>query len=261
MVKEEFGKKDMLQESILVVIPTYNEAENISILLEKISSLKLPRLSVLIVDDNSPDNTGDIARDITIQNNWPVKVISRSTKMGLGTAYKEGFKFATESGNSVIVQMDADLSHNPLYLPAMIEMLRFYDVVIGSRYTNDGGESRGWGLHRRLLSAIANIGIRRISNINLKDITSGFKIFRANSLSQLDLSLVRSTGFGFQVEVAFLCDKNNLKICEFPIIFENRIHGKSKMSVQIIVEIVFRILCIRGSSLLTGRKKSHFSSH
>ena len=107
---------------------------------------------------------------------------------------------------------------------------------------------------------MSNIGIRWILNTNVRDITSGFKIFRANRLSQLDMNLVRSTGFGFQVEIAFLCNKNDFKICEFPIIFEDRIHGKSKMSVQIIVEIFFRILCIRVLSLFTGRKKSNFSS-
>ena len=261
MVKEESLKNDILQESILVVIPTYNESENMPILLEKIFSLNLPRLSILIVDDSSPDNTGDIVRHIASQYNWPINVISRSAKLGLGTAYKEGFEFAIKSGHSLIVQMDADLSHNPLYLPEMIEMIRFYDVVIGSRYTKYGGEARGWGLHRRVLSTVANVGIRWISNLDVKDITSGFKIFKTNRLNQLDLDLVRSTGFGFQVEVAFLCNKNNLKVCEFPIIFEDRIYGKSKMSLQIIVEIIFRILSIRVFALFFGRKKSNFSSH
>ena len=260
MVKEESLKNDILQESILVVIPTYNESENMPILLEKIFSLNLPRLSILIVDDSSPDNTGDIVRHIASQYNWPINVISRSAKLGLGTAYKEGFEFAIKSGHSLIVQMDADLSHNPMYLPEMLEMIRCNDVVIGSRYTKRGGEVRGWGLHRRVLSVVSNIGIRWILNTNVRDITSGFKIFRANRLSQLDMNLVRSTGFGFQVEIAFLCNKNDFKICELPIIFEDRIHGKSKMSVQIIIEIFFRILCIRVLSLFTGRKKSNFSS-
>jgi dolichol-phosphate mannosyltransferase len=232
-----------------VVVPTYNESENLPELTERIFSLNLPRLSVLIVDDNSPDRTAETARRLSLQYKGAIQVLQRRMKSGLGTAYIEGFQSASAKGYEIIVQMDADLSHRPEYLPQMIDFLQEYDVVVGSRYIDKNGMDSEWGIHRKILSFCGNLGIRWVSGIQAKDVTSGFKVFRTRILKEIDWTKIRSSGFGFQAEVAFQCEKNGVKILEYPIVFDERTRGKSKMSFAIICETVYIILSLRANSL------------
>lgn len=237
------------RKSVCVVVPTYNESENLPELTERIFSLNLPRLSVLIVDDNSPDRTAETARRLSLQYKGAIQVLQRSMKSGLGTAYIEGFQSALAKGYEIIVQMDADLSHKPEYLPQMIDFLQEYDVVVGSRYIDKSGMGSEWGIHRKILSFCGNLGIRWVSGIQANDVTSGFKAFRTGTLKEIDWTKIRSSGFGFQAEVAFQCEKNGVKILEYPIVFDERTRGKSKMSFAIICETVYIILSLRANSL------------
>ena len=237
------------RKSVCVVVPTYNESENLPELTERIFSLNLPRLSVLIVDDNSPDHTAETARRLSLQYKGAIQVLQRGMKSGLGTAYIEGFQSASAKGYEIIVQMDADLSHRPEYLPQMIDFLQEYDVVVGSRYIDKNGMDSEWGIHRKILSFCGNLGIRWVSGIQAKDVTSGFKVFRTRILKEIDWTKIRSSGFGFQAEVAFQCEKNGVKILEYPIVFDERTRGKSKMSFAIICETVYIILSLRANSL------------
>ncbi|MDP7626976.1 MAG: polyprenol monophosphomannose synthase [SAR202 cluster bacterium] len=237
------------RKSVCVVVPTYNESENLPELTERIFSLNLPRLSVLIVDDNSPDRTAETARRLSLQYKGAIQVLQRRMKSGLGTAYIEGFQSASAKGYEIIVQMDADLSHRPEYLPQMIDFLQEYDVVVGSRYIDKNGMDSEWGIHRKILSFCGNLGIRWVSGIQAKDVTSGFKVFRTRILKEIDWTKIRSSGFGFQAEVAFQCEKNGVKILEYPIVFDERTRGKSKMSFAIICETVYIILSLRANSL------------
>ena len=237
------------RKSVCVVVPTYNESENLPELTERIFSLNLPRLSVLIVDDNSPDHTAETARRLSLQYKGAIQVLQRRMKSGLGTAYIEGFQSASAKGYEIIVQMDADLSHRPEYLPQMIDFLQEYDVVVGSRYIDKNGMDSEWGIHRKILSFCGNLGIRWVSGIQAKDVTSGFKVFRTRILKEIDWTKIRSSGFGFQAEVAFQCEKNGVKILEYPIVFDERTRGKSKMSFAIICETVYIILSLRANSL------------
>jgi len=237
------------RKSVCVVVPTYNESENLPELTERIFSLNLPRLSVLIVDDNSPDHTAETARRLSLQYKGAIQVLQRRMKSGLGTAYIEGFQSASAKGYEIIVQMDADLSHRPEYLPQMIDFLQEYDVVVGSRYIDKSGMDSEWGIHRKILSFCGNLGIRWVSGIQAKDVTSGFKVFRTRILKEIDWTKIRSSGFGFQAEVAFQCEKNGVKILEYPIVFDERTRGKSKMSFAIICETVYIILSLRANSL------------
>ena len=239
-------------KSVCVVVPTYNESENLPELVERIFSLNLPRLSVLIVDDNSPDGTSETARRLSTKyiDKGAIQVLQRKTKSGLGTAYTHGFQCALDKGYEIIVQMDADLSHRPEYLPQMIKLLEEYDVVVGSRYLDKNGMDSEWGIHRKILSFCGNLGIKWVAGIQANDVTSGFKAFRAGTLKEIDWTKVRSSGFGFQAEVAFQCEKNGAKLLEYPIVFDERTRGKSKMSFAIICETVYRILLLRANSLL-----------
>lgn len=243
------------RKSVCVVVPTYNESENLSELTERIFSLNLPRLSVLIVDDNSPDRTAETAWRLSLQYEGAIQVLHRKTRNGLGTAYIEGFQSALAKGYEIIVQMDADLSHRPEYLPKMIDLLREYDVVVGSRYIDKSSTDSEWGIHRKILSFCGNLGIRWISGIQANDVTSGFKAFCAGTLKEIDWTKVRSSGFGFQAEIAFHCEKNGLKVLEYPIVFEERTRGKSKMSLAIICETVYIILSLRANFLFRQRSK------
>ena len=237
------------RKSVCVVVPTYNESENLPELTERIFSLNLPRLSVLIVDDNSPDHTAETARRLSLQYKGAIQVLQRRMKSGLGTAYIEGFQSASAKGYEIIVQMDADLSHRPEYLPQMIDFLQEYDVVVGSRYIDKSDMDSEWGIYRKILSFCGNLGIRWVSGIQAKDVTSGFKVFRTRILKEIDWTKIRSSGFGFQAEVAFQCEKNGVKILEYPIVFDERTRGKSKMSFAIICETVYIILSLRANSL------------
>lgn len=223
-----------------VVVPTYNEAENLRGLTEQLWALSLP-VEILVVDDASPDGTGQIADEIAQQNPSRFSVIHRTGLLGLGTAYVTGFRQALANGADVIVQMDADFSHSPNYLPEMVAQLANYDVVIGSRYTPGGGTDKEWGLGRKVLSSWANFYARAILGLRTYDATAGFRIWRAATLRGLGLERVISNGYVFQVEMAYLAERLGYRIIELPIYFEDRRIGHSKMSTKIKLEAAFRV--------------------
>lgn len=228
-----------------MVIPTYNEAENLSILVHKLFDLSIDGLGLIIVDDSSPDGTGELAESLSFKYGNAISVISRPKKDGLGTAYKEGFELALSLGCEVVIQMDADLSHRPEYIPEMLSMLGKYDVVVGSRYIDGGGTDEEWGLGRKILSGVGNFGIKLVSGIKVKDATSGFKAFRISALRIIPWENIRCKGFGFQSEVAFHSQRLKYSVYEMPIVFDERLVGKSKMSTGIAVEAMFRMLFLR----------------
>lgn len=226
----------------MVVIPTYNEAENVPKLIGELFALAIPNLSILIVDDNSPDGTGEIAREIALRHPGIVHVIQRPAKLGLGTAYITGFRYALDRGARYIIQMDADFSHSPSYIPTMLEKIREYDVVIGSRYIPGGRVDERWGLNRIFLSWWANaVYIPLILKLQVKDATSGFRCFRREVLEAIDLYKVRSNGYVFQVEIIYLCEKLGFRVLEIPIYFEDRRIGKSKLNFSVKLEAAFRV--------------------
>jgi len=227
---------------VTVVIPTYNEAENIPKLIGELFALDIPNLSIIIVDDNSPDGTGEVAEDLAQRYPGYIYVIHRPGKMGLGTAYVAGFRYALKRGARYIVQMDADFSHSPSYIPTMLEKIKDYDVVVGSRYVPGGKLDERWGWGRYLLSWWANsVYVRFILNLKVRDATSGFKCFRRKVLETIDLSRIRSNGYVFQVEMAYLCEKLGFRVLEIPIYFEDRRIGRSKMNLPVKLEAALRV--------------------
>ena len=228
-----------------MVIPTYNEAENLSTLVHRLFDLSIDGLGLIIVDDSSPDGTGKLAESLSVRYGNSIRVISRPLKDGLGTAYKEGFDLALSLGCDAVIQMDADLSHRPEYIPKMLSMLGKYDVVVGSRYIDGGGTDEEWGLGRKILSGVGNFGIKLVSGIKVKDATSGFKAFRISALRIIPWENIRCKGFGFQSEVAFHSQRLKYSVYEMPIVFDERLVGKSKMSTGIAVEAMFRMLFLR----------------
>jgi len=232
---------------ITVVIPTYNERDNI----EKLSAMILSqdaRISILFVDDNSPDGTGDIADRLASESSR-VKVLHRAGKLGLGSAYREGFKIAIEEGSDYIIEMDADFSHDPAMLPLFIDKMTQYDVVIGSRYLN-GVSVVNWPIRRLILSYCASVYTRTITGLHLSDCTGGFKCFRRKVLESIDLASIRSDGYSFQIEMNYRCHEKGFKIGEIPIIFVDRHAGSSKMSKQIVREAVFMVWKLKFGSIL-----------
>lgn len=253
-----------------MVLPTYNEAENLNLMAEALLRLETgdrvqvagrgrqparPTLSaiacdrcpisVLIVDDNSPDGTGEIAERLAFAHPEHVYVLHRPEKLGLGSAYLDGFTFALDHGAEVVVEMDADFSHSPTYLPAMIGLLDEYDVVVGSRWCPGGRIDEKWELWRYLLSKYANAYARLVTGLKVRDTTAGFKVFRADALRRVPYRRVRSNGYAFQIEMATACQREGLRIAEFPIYFEDRTRGRSKMSAGIILDAVWRVWQIR----------------
>ncbi len=235
----------MPTERVAVVVPTYNEAANMTELVSRLFSLKIAGLQLYVVDDNSPDGTADVARRLSDTYGGRIEVITRQAKLGLGTAYVAGFTKALDDGCDYVVQMDADLSHVPDHLPSMLRKLEGADVVVGSRYTENGGSDPSWGVKRRLLSAFGNHVIRFVTGLKVKDVTSGFKAYTAAALRSLDMSAFRCEGFGFQSEVAYQCQSRGHVVLEHPIIFIDRTMGKSKMSVHIIVEAIWKLTLLR----------------
>ncbi|MCA9744408.1 MAG: polyprenol monophosphomannose synthase [Deferribacteres bacterium] len=223
----------------LIVIPTYNEASNISKLLERIFKLNVPNLDVLFVDDNSPDNTAGLIEDIQ-KDNPHVFLIKRSGKMGLGTAYVAGFGYALEHKYDFIFEMDADLSHNPEDIPLFLEQIDDYDLVIGSRYLT-GMNVANWPLSRLFLSLFANWYTRIITGMPFKDCTSGFKCFRRHVLESIGIDQIHSDGYSFQIELHYLAWKKGFRIKEMPIIFIDRESGSSKMSRKIMKEAALMV--------------------
>lgn len=211
----------------VVVVPTYNERQNIDALLEAL--LALPGgLHVLVVDDGSPDGTGTRV-DEWVAREPRVGVIHRPRKMGLGTAYIAGFSRGLADGFEALIEMDADFSHRPAYVPELIAKAGEFDLVIGSRYIPGGGTS-GWGLHRRLLSQGANVFARGMLGLKVRDCTAGFRCYTAAALRRIDFTSVLAEGYSFQVEMLVRILKSGGRVAEIPIIFEERRHGRSKIS-------------------------------
>ncbi|HLZ80308.1 MAG TPA: polyprenol monophosphomannose synthase [Ktedonobacteraceae bacterium] len=226
----------------LIILPTYNEVDNLRPLLEKIFA-QVPESDILIVDDNSADGTGELADDI--QREKPqVHVIHRADKLGLGTAYIAGFKYALTHGYDAVFEMDADFSHNPRYLPAFLQALEHADLVIGSRYVR-GGYTPDWSLLRSLISASGNAFARVLLSIPVRDCTAGFRCYRTPVLRKIDLDTIQSQGYAFQVELTYRVFKQGFRITEIPIVFMDRRVGKSKMSHKIVLEALIYVLQTR----------------
>jgi dolichol-phosphate mannosyltransferase len=240
---------------ITVVIPTYNEAANLPAISEAILELGWPHLQLLIVDDNSPDGTGAIADQLAAAYNGGSPggerprflVLHREGKGGLGTAYVAGMTRAIADGADYVVQMDADFSHSPAYVPQMLGVILATDadVVVGSRYVPGGSLDERWELGRRLLSAWANLYSRAILGLRIRDMTAGFKMWRRSALQAIDLAGIRSNGYSFQVEMAYLAEHLGFRIIEIPIHFEDRRIGRSKLDVPVKLESAWRTWQIR----------------
>ena len=226
----------------LVIIPTYNERENIESIIREVLKQNLP-IDVLVVDDNSPDGTGDIVRRLQKRHDR-IHLIERSGKLGLGTAYIEGFKWAIKSGYDFVFEMDADFSHNPNDLPRLYHALNDFDLVIGSRYIR-GIRVENWPLSRKLLSYSANLFARFVTGVPVRDLTAGFKGIRSSVLKKLDLEKIKADGYGFQIEIHYYTYWNGFRVKEIPIVFVDRRAGKSKMSKQIIKE-AFQVVILLG---------------
>jgi dolichol-phosphate mannosyltransferase len=222
------------EQRALVVIPTYNEAGNIETVITRIFTLNISTLEILIVDDNSPDGTGDLVARLAA-NEPRLHLLRRPGKSGLGTAYVTGFRFAVENGFDVIFEMDADLSHNPEDLPRLLEKINGHDLVIGSRYVA-GVNVINWPLSRLLLSLFANWYTRIITRMPIKDCTSGFKCIHRRVLEYVHLDDIVSNGYAFQIELHYKIWRNGFRICEVPIVFTERQEGKSKMSRKVQME-------------------------
>ncbi len=229
----------------IVVIPTYNEAENIVQLVPQILQ-RDPALHILIVDDNSPDGTGDIADRLVneAKNAGRVHALHRPGKQGLGRAYLAGFAWALAREYDAMIEMDADLSHDPLYLPSLIAAAETADVVIGSRYLN-GISVINWPLRRILLSWGANQYVQRVARLKVNDCTSGYRLYRRQALEALDLPSVHSNGYSFQVEMTFRAQMAECRITEVPIIFVERRAGQSKMSKRVVWESIWMPIHLR----------------
>ncbi len=228
-----------------VVIPTYNEADNVVPMVQALWGLEMPELDVLIVDDASPDSTGAIADRLAATNPQRMHVLHRTGPRGLGVAYIDGFRWALAHGAEAIVQMDCDFSHSPTDVPRLLAHLPEYDVVVGSRYVEGGRTDEDWELGRVLLSWWANFYARAILGSRVRDITAGFKAWRRESLAGIDLSSIRSQGYVFQVEMAYVSQRLGYRVLEVPIYFEDRRIGQSKMSVPVKIEAALRVWQVR----------------
>ncbi|MEO0076150.1 MAG: polyprenol monophosphomannose synthase [candidate division WOR-3 bacterium] len=226
----------------LVIIPTYNESENIAKIIDAILN-QSQELSVLVIDDNSPDKTAEIVEQLMAKNNR-IDLIKRERKLGLGTAYITGFKYAIQHNYDYCFEMDADFSHNPNDLPRFIELIDDYDLIIGSRYC-DGISVVNWPMKRLLLSYFACLYARIVTGCPIKDLTAGFKCYKVSALKQINLDKIKSDGYAFQIEIDFMFWRKKLRIKEIPIIFVERRLGTSKMSKHIIWEAFFLVLRLR----------------
>jgi dolichol-phosphate mannosyltransferase len=230
----------------LVIIPTYNEKSNIARLLRLIYGA-VPGIHVLVVDDASPDGTGELIEQLQAADyQGQLFLLKRSGKLGLGTAYIAGFKWALEQGYELVFEMDADFSHNPKYLPQFIEAVANCDVVLGSRYVAGGGVTN-WRFLRKLISIGGSIYSRIILSLPFHDLTGGFKCFHRRVLAAIDLDNIKSNGYSFQIEMTYRAYLLGFSIKEVPIIFEERLGGQSKMSSSIFREAVLMVLKLRAA--------------
>ena len=223
---------------VVIVFPTYNERENLPLLAGLLADLQLPNLHLLVVDDNSPDGTGDVADKLVADSPDRVGVLHRADKDGLGRAYVAGMTRALAEGADVVIQMDADLSHPASAIPTMVDTLLTTDaaVVLGSRYVPGGSTAVEWPWHRKALSLWANFYVNTLLRLGVKDATAGFKAWRAETLRAIDPQSVHSNGYSFQVEMNFRTVRRGMKILEVPIRFEERVKGASKMSLGVQIE-------------------------
>ena len=247
----------------LIVIPTYNEIQNLKGLLEAVFQVVdskahlygVQEAHVLIVDDNSPDGTGKLADELAKETAYldkkkgepRIHVLHRSQKNGLGKAYVAGFAWGLDRGYDALCEMDADFSHNPTYLPEFWRLLKDHDVVMGSRYVPGGGV-RNWGLVRQVISRGGSVYARAFLGMPVQDMTGGFNAWRRAVLESVDLSALRSEGYAFQIELKWRAWKKGYKLVEFPILFEDRTRGKSKMSKKIVLEAMMRVAGMRMNS-------------
>ncbi len=230
----------------LIIVPTYNESENIRQLVAAIHHYQ-PEVHILFVDDNSPDGTADLVREIQ-QNNSRVHLLSRPGKMGLGSAYIAGFKYGLSKGYDFLFEMDADFSHDPKEIPAFLKNIENYDLVLGSRYIK-GVNVVNWPLRRLLLSYFANMYSRIATGLPVQDATGGFKCFRREVLENIDFREIKSNGYAFQIELSFRAWKKGFRIKEIPIIFIDRVAGVSKLSKSIMWEAIFLVWKLRFASM------------
>lgn len=239
-----------MAERALIITPTYNERANVGTLIER-ALAKDPRLEILIVDDNSPDGTGDIVATIAASNSR-VHLLRRSGKLGLGTAYRDGFRWALDRDYELIFEMDADFSHDPDHLPQFLKAAETADFVLGSRYLNGKVTIVNWPISRLMLSYGANIYARIVTGMRLWDATGGFKCFHRRVLAAINLDDVRSNGYAFQIEMSFRAMHKGFRPVEIPIVFSDRTEGESKMSGHIVWEAIFMVWRLRWWAL-TGR--------
>ena len=231
----------------LIIIPTYNERENIMAIMDRVLEVD-PTASLLVVDDNSPDGTGTIVEQRSKEDDR-IHVLRRAGKMGLGTAYVAGFKYAVENGYDAVFEMDADFSHDPAEIPNFIDGLKTADVVIGSRYFQKGTQIVNWPLKRLVLSYSANIYTRVITGMPVADATGGYNCFKIGVLKAIDLDDIHSNGYAFQIEMKLRAWKKGYKLKEIPIIFVDRRTGVSKMSKRIVYEAAFMVWRLKWKAL------------
>ena len=229
-------------DKILIIIPTYNEKNNIENIINKIISID-SNYHILVIDDNSPDETYVAVRDFS-KINHNVKLLLRLNRGGIGTAYCEGFDYAIKNEYSKIIQIDADMSHNPMDIPRLIKLSDNYDLVIGSRYIN-GISIINWPLSRLILSYCANIYAKLLTGMKIMDCTGGFKCFNAKVLKSIDFKTIKSQGYSFQIEMNYLTHLKKFTIHETPIVFKDRTIGKSKMSKRVIFEAIYLVPMLR----------------
>jgi dolichol-phosphate mannosyltransferase len=237
-----------MAEKALVIIPTYNELNNLQLIVPLILGQD-PRLEILVVDDNSPDGTGKAADEIAARDRR-VHVLHRSGKLGLGTAYLAGFRWALERDYAYVFEMDADFSHDPAHLPEFLAAVEDADLVLGSRYLGGRVTVVNWPMPRLLLSYFANIYARLVTGVHLGDATGGFKCFRRRVLEAIDLAAVHSNGYAFQIEMSTRAARRGFRIKEIPIVFVDRTDGVSKMSKAIVREAVWMVWRLRFLALL-----------
>ena len=235
---------------VLVIIPTYNEHDNVSRIIPLVLEQD-PRIDVLIVDDGSPDRTGDVVAALAAENPR-INLLERASKMGLGTAYLAGFRWAIERHYDVAFEMDADFSHDPRHIPQFLTAIEDADIVLGSRYQDGRVTVVNWPIGRLVMSYLANIYARAVTRLPVFDATGGFKAFRRKVLEAIDLNAVHSNGYAFQIEMSYRAWKRGFRIREIPIVFHDRTLGQSKMSKQIVREAIWMVWRLRWQAI-TGK--------
>ncbi|MBL8119694.1 MAG: polyprenol monophosphomannose synthase [Anaerolineae bacterium] len=241
----------------IIVLPTYNEKENLSRMVDELLALNIPNLHILVVDDNSPDGTGKIADEIAARDER-VNVLHRKEKNGLGQAYIAGFKQAISMDADYIIQMDCDFSHQPKYIPDFLKAIESHDVVLGSRFAKGGSVDKDWSIYRKLLTWFANrVYTPTILGIPVRDATGGYRVWRRNTLIGLGLDRIRSNGYVFQVEMAYVASRLGFRIAEIPIYFPDRELGESKMDIRIQIEAAMRVWEVRQRHRMLNPQMRH----